>query len=237
MLQTLASLLGLGILLASAAAAAPAARSGKLTDNAIYDLLFCDEAARFKPQNGQAPAPWQTELFAADPDAAAIRAIAEDETAESRVRLLAFNWLREHGHPVPPRRVLGVIVEAPVDGGVDVLAAYEDGRVRYINHTGKMSIFESAPANVAEKAKAVVASAIPAVNQIGPWNKKRLPPSMTDLRITMLASDGLYFGQGSYEVMLQDPKGGPIFDKALALLLLVVDKATERTNSSRRVSH
>lgn len=46
------------------------------------------------------------------------------------MRLLAFNWLRRHGHTVPPRCLLGVVLEVPLEGSLDVLAAYLDGSVR-----------------------------------------------------------------------------------------------------------
>jgi len=116
-------------------------RSTSLRRTRFYNLLFCDEMARFKPRPGRAPASWQAALFGADTAPDAVKNIAAAETAESRVRLLAFNWLREHEQPMPPRTLLGVIVEVPVRGGVDVLAAYLDGEVRYINHDGSTGLF------------------------------------------------------------------------------------------------
>src|SRR5262249_34368108 len=153
--------------------------------NFLYNALFCDDPSQFKPSGAEAPADWQVALFDPRPDAAAIRRIAENPDEESRVRILAYNWLRRHKHSVPPRQLLAVIVEVPVGGGLDVLAAYSDGRVRYINQTGKVAVFEGGPSQVDEKAKCLVATAVAAVKRIGPWEKKRLPPpGKGNVRIT-----------------------------------------------------
>ena len=44
----------------------------------------------------------------------------------------------------PP--LLGTIVEIALDEGLDTLAAYADGRIRYINHAGGMSMVEDGTA-------------------------------------------------------------------------------------------
>lgn len=49
---------------------------------------------------GKTPAPWQTLLFSERVDARAIRSLAEDTAAESRVRALAYNLLRANNEPI-----------------------------------------------------------------------------------------------------------------------------------------
>jgi hypothetical protein len=197
--------------------------------NAMYNLLFCDDLSQFRPTVLEASADWQAALFSPAPEAATIRGIAENSEQESRVRVLAYNWLREHKHPVPPRQLLGVIVEVPLDGGLDVIAAGSDGRVRYINQTGKLAILEGGPPEVAEKARALVASAVPVVSRIGPWEKKRLPPPKKgNVRMTFLVSDGLYFGEGPFTLMQRDPMAAPLLKNAGELLQLVVKLATSK---------
>src|SRR5690242_14080880 len=105
----------------------------------MYNLLFCDDPALFA-RGADDPATPFPAILSENPDAARIAAIANDTTQEGRVRALAFNWLRQHGHDVPRRVLLGAIVEVPLDGGLDTLAAFADGSVRYINQTGKMSV-------------------------------------------------------------------------------------------------
>jgi hypothetical protein len=195
--------------------------------NELYALLFCDDPAPFGPREGGAIADWQVTLFAKSPDAEQVRALAEDVEAESRVRALAYNWLREHGHPVPQRVLLGAIIEVPLDGGLDTLAAYEDGRVRYINHTGRASIFEDAPPHMAAKVAELLAASQAVVDKIGPWDKpRRPPPSSGNIRLTFLVSDGLYFGEGPFSVMAQDAMAGPIIQRATELLQMVAKSAS-----------
>jgi hypothetical protein len=113
--------------------------------NFIYQLLFCDDRRLFEPQPGMQPAPWHNILFAIQPDPAAVRSLAEDSDQESRVRILAYNWLRQNRHEVPKKELFGVVAEVPLEAGLDVLAAYADGRIRYINQTGRLAVFEAAP--------------------------------------------------------------------------------------------
>ena len=62
--------------------------------NLIYNMLFCDDLSQFRPEGERAHAGWQATLFNPEPDAAAIRKTAENKDEESRVRVLAYNWLR-----------------------------------------------------------------------------------------------------------------------------------------------
>ena len=102
----------------------------KSSVNQIYNLLFCDALTAFKPSPGQSPTHWQSILFSGSASEEAIRSLADDANAESRIRALAYNLLRAHGKAVPTRQLLGVIVEVPFENGLDVLAAYPDGGVR-----------------------------------------------------------------------------------------------------------
>jgi hypothetical protein len=127
---------------------------------------------------------------------------------------------------VPKKELLGVIVEVPLEAGLDVLAAYADGSIRYINQTGKLAIFESAPANVAAQAAKLIAASRIVAAQIGPWEKARLPPPAKGrIRMTFLVSDGLYFGEGPFPGMDRDPLAAPVIGEAGRLLQLVVDAA------------
>jgi hypothetical protein len=199
--------------------------------NHIYNLLFCDAPEAFRARPGSASAPWQTVLFGAPADARAIAALAHDASAEGRVRLLAFNWLRQHGHAVPAKQVLGVIVEVRLPGGLDTLAAFAEGGVRYINQTGRMSFFESVEA-LQPLVAALFEAAAATVAQISPWDGARLPPPSGDhVRLTFLVSDGLYFGEGPMQAMQREALGGPVIARAGALLQAVVDLTTTQPAS------
>ena len=200
MLRVLAALIGLGCMLGLPAQAMyHPAPYGMAKVNNIYNMLFCDDPALFKDQNGQ-------ERFGAGAQAGDVRKIAEDENEESRVRALAYNWLRARKESVPPGKLLGVIFEVPIDNGLDTLAVYADGRVRYINHTGVMSIFEGTPPEIAAGGKAIVASAATVVGSFKPSDKDRAPPLTVEVRVTLLTSDGLYVAQESWREIGSDPQ-------------------------------
>lgn len=195
--------------------------------NHIYQMLFADELALFQPRPGVEPALWQEVLFAAQPDVSAIRRLADDETAESRVRLLAYHWLRQQGHTVEEKELLGTVLEVALDGGLDTLAAYADGGVRYINQAGGVTMFETSPPQVREQAERLLAESRRVVSRIGPTDQPRLaaPPPPGSIRMSFLVSDGLYFGQGGLDVMQQEPLAAPIVREGGRLLQLVVDTA------------
>lgn len=192
--------------------------------NLIYNLLFCDDLTLWKNENTiKGSGLWPT-LLAEKPDLGSLEKIANDEENEGRVRAIAFNRLRELGQNPPPKKLFGVIVEVPQERGLDVLAAFSEGGVRYINYSGAMSIFEGPENPVEELAKELIASAQPVVDQIGPWEQKRLPPpDAGKVRITMLVSDGLYFGEGPFDVLSRDPLASPVLDKARRLLQRVIE--------------
>ena len=186
--------------------------------NFLYNLLFCDDISLFKRNAQSSSGPWAT-LFAGAPDAAALRAIADDATNEGRVRALAYNRLRAAGEEVPPKKALGIIVEVPLERGLDVLAAFSEGGVRYLNQSGKVVVFEGQGNPVEDLAQELVGLAQIVVDQLGPWDKPRLPPPHGDtVRLSFLVSDGLYFGQGPYGFMSQDGRAGPLLAKTTQLL-------------------
>lgn len=187
--------------------------------NFLYNLLFCDDLDLFRNQGGKkGVGVWDT-LLSEHPDETALRRIASDDTNEGRVRALAYNRLRAAGEPVPSKKLLGVIVEVPLQQGLDVLAAFSEGGVRYLNQSGKIVVFEGQGNPVEGLAKDLVFASQSIVNKIGPWDKQRLPPPKTgNVRITFLVSDGLYFGEGPFGVLQQDQLAGPVLSKATELL-------------------
>jgi hypothetical protein len=193
--------------------------------NYLYNLLFCDDPTLFAQRDGKAPsAPWAT-VLAANPDARALQAIADDRHAEGRVRALAYNRLRGMRIEVTPRVLLGTVVEVGLAQGLDVLAAYIDGGVRYLNHSNAVSIVEGNPSPLIDgKVRAVIDASQPIVERIGPWEERRRPPPQEDqARLSFLVSDGLYFGEGPFATLAEDPMSLPLVRASLELLTAVVD--------------
>lgn len=196
--------------------------------NFLYNLLFCDDLALFRPRDSTPVSGALTILLSATPRTDEVERIAKDETEESRVRILAFNYLRSKNVKVPTGQVLGVIVEVPLDGGLDTLAVFADGRMRYINHSEKLAIFEATPATMENDRARLMRAAAEAAARIGPWDKPRRPaPVKGNVRLTFLASDGLYFGEGPFSAIQQDPIGGPVLTSASELLMKIVNATTK----------
>jgi hypothetical protein len=196
--------------------------------NFLYNLLFCDDISLFQKHEARSKHDLWSTLLTENPDTAALKKISDDERNDGRVRALAYNRLRAAGAKLPAKTVLGVIVEVPLEQGLDVLAAFSDGGVRYLNQSGKVAIFEGGGNPLEAAARELVAQSRIVVDQIGPWDKQRLPPPRAgNVRITFLVSDGLYFGEGPFGALQQDRMAGPVLAKAAQLLSRAVELGTE----------
>ncbi|MBN8742152.1 MAG: hypothetical protein BGP24_07385 [Lysobacterales bacterium 69-70] len=190
----------------------------------LYNLLFCDNLAAFSA-DAHGRGPWAA-LRADSPDRDALRRIAADRGGDSRFRALAFHRLRDAGETVPARELLGVVVEVPQDHGLDVLAAFADGGVRYLNQSSKIVFFEGRGHPAEAAALDLVALAQDIVDRIGPWDQARLPPpALGHVRLSFVVSDGLYFGEAPFDAFWNDALAGPVLRKATELLRQAVDNA------------
>jgi len=195
----------------------------------IYNLLFCDDPHLFQTGGGPKPVGSLATVLSKGATAEELERIAGSGAEESRVRVLAYNRLRADGKPVPKRQLLGVVVEVPMPEGLDVLAAFGDGTMRYINHTGKLAVVETATKEMTAKGKQLLKAAEAAVGRIGPWDKPRLPPPRSgNVRLTFLVSDGLYFGEGPQNAIARDQIGGPVLGAAGELLSAIVSASTKK---------
>ena len=192
--------------------------------NLIYQLLFCDRLQFHKANySGEVEPPWST-LFRDPPDLDAIEKIATDSNQESRVRMLACNVLREAGRVVPEKEYLGTIIEVGLPEGLDTLAVFADGGVRYINYTGKIAVVEGTPSAFDNEITNVIEGSKPIVAAIGPWDKARLPPPVEgNIRMTFFVSDGLYFGEGPMDAMQRETLASPLISAATQLLLKLLE--------------
>jgi hypothetical protein len=187
--------------------------------NTIYNLLFCDDSTLYQSANAAAGIyPWNI-LFSAAPTAEELNRIITAADTETRVKILAYRKLSAAGHQVTGKELLGVIVEVGLEEGLDTLAAYKDGTARYINHSGKMTVWETSTTESDNIIQQLFATSEEVVKQIGPWTDARRPaPQAGDIRLSFLVSDGLYFGEGPFEVLEKDAMGGPVIHSALLLL-------------------
>ncbi|WP_223648952.1 hypothetical protein [Hymenobacter psoromatis] len=189
--------------------------------NTIYNLLFCDDLALYKTDNQSTAYPWVA-LLADAPDHPALRQVAHDTQLEARARLLAYRRLLALGDPEPTKELLGVVVEVGLPGGLDVLAAYPDGSARYLNQAEKLLVWDAATPDSTRLIEQLLAASRQVARQIGPWLEARRPyPPAGAVRLTFLMSDGLYFGEGPFEVLQADPLGGPVIAAATQLLVFL----------------
>ncbi len=189
--------------------------------NRIYNLLFCDDLDLFRQSiDGNVSYPWNI-LFADVPDQTALAAIIADPQTESRIKLLAYQLLEK----VSESNLLAVIIEVGLDDGLDVLAAYEDGTARYINHTEKLIVWETKTTRSQSLIEELFSTSATVVANIGPWEKERLaPPGLGELRLSFLVSNKIYFGNGPFNLLQQDPMASPVIDAATQLMQFLVEQ-------------
>ena len=196
--------------------------------NKIYNLLFCDNLAAYKSDHAAASYPWSV-LFADDPEVEQLKALTKDMTLESRVRILAYNLLNAAKITTEPKELLGVIVEVALPEGLDVLAAYNDGTARYINHSEKLIVWDTQTENSKGLVKDLFEKSINVVNKIGRWDHGRKPfPTNGAARLTFLVSDGLTFGEGPFDMLANDAMGGPVIGSAGQLMAFLMEQTLKK---------
>jgi hypothetical protein len=206
---------------------------------ALVPLLFGDLPLDQWPSPGRPAqgAPWDSfiaaraELAAGHRDEA-IRLwllIAARTDIEARHVLQAWTFLRQAG--IAPdaedaKDVLGVVVSVPVQHGHDVLAAYRDGSVRYINFSGAAVVGDEAPPTAGAAGRELLEQGRILVSRIGPWTEPQLPPlAQGDARLMVLTPSGPHFGQGQFSALGSDPMARPVLDAAFKLLNAVLSVA------------
>lgn len=158
----------------------------------------------------------------------ALRSIVQRPGLESRHYLQAWASLRELGiAPAPDeaKHVYGVVVDVPMDSGLDTLAAYEDRRARYVNFSGAVIVWEAPDTRVDGHIRKLLAAGQKLAGLIGPWEGKRpsLPPRQA--RISLLTPSGLHFGQAPVQALVRDAMAAPVIDAATELMQALIDIA------------
>jgi hypothetical protein len=194
--------------------------------NIIYQLLFCDNMDLYK---SKITTPYQYPfdvLFDPYSSVSDLQQIINHDDSDPRVKILACNRLNQAGHKTASRDLLAVIVEVGLDNGLDVLASFQNGTARYINHTGKVLVWETSTDQKGnELTNTLFQNGEEVIAKIGPWDKPRRPnPSKGNVRITFLVSDGLYFGEGPIDILFKDPLAAPTLHSATQLMAYITEK-------------
>jgi hypothetical protein len=158
------------------------------------------------------------------------RAVAARSDVETRHVLQAWTFLRQAGIAPDPEHgkdVLGVVVSVPVGHGHDVLVAYRDRSVRYINFSGAAVVLDDPPHRIMDAAGELLQQGRVLADRIGPWTEAQLPPLPDgDARLLVLTPSGPHFGQAPYSRIGSDPMARPVLDAAFNLLTVVLSFAS-----------
>ena len=122
-----------------------------------------------------------------------LRSILGFPTLETRIQLWVWSALRELGERPDPKsgtEVLGVVVEMPMRGAYDTLAAYRDGSARYLNFSGAAIFWDARDATINSLCHRLIGSTIPESPRAVPRPDTVLPKSGT--QVTLLTRSGMY---------------------------------------------
>jgi hypothetical protein len=182
----------------------------------LYNGLFCDDPSLL---TSGATTAWARTLMAQPADVQALRALAAAPDTEARVAAMAYRRLQALGQRVPARELLGVVLEVPMQGGrQDTLAAFRDGSVRFIHNTGHSTIVEGRNALLQPTVERLLAASQVVVDRIGPSDKPRGAAPQVHVRLNFIVSDGLYFGEGPMQPLMNDGLAGPVLQAGIQLL-------------------
>ena len=136
------------------------------------------------------------QLFASSPKAggaADLAAIARDPQRGSRERQEACAGLRKLG-PLPAdvdgAELHGVVMDVPLNEGIDTVALYADGTSRYVNFAGFSRRIEQPAGEVLVSTKRSIESARALAPQIAPGDHTTMPASQKASRFTFLTCAG-----------------------------------------------
>lgn len=197
--------------------------------NKIYELLFCDDLSLYKTDPKPSKHPWDI-LLADSPDPNKLKEVIADKNLETRSRILAYRLLAPEDPP--EKELLAAIVEVSMPRGLDVLAAFSDGTARYINHAEKLLVWENRTPESNSLIGQLLTHSANIVTRIGPWDQpRRAYPENGLVRLTFLASDGLYFGEGPFDALQDDPMAAPVLATATQLMAYLTSAALKSSSS------
>jgi hypothetical protein len=119
---------------------------------------------------------------------------------DTLVQLWAWHNLRILGVEPPvnlAKKVLGVIVEVPNQGGEDIIASYADGTARFLSYTGAMIIWD----DYHEQITPLIHEGIKLAHPVGELHFEHKTKQLADgdVRLTVLTSGGMYSWEGEPE--------------------------------------
>jgi hypothetical protein len=196
----------------------------------MRDLMFGDVDLAEWTKGGAEAEPWKTfalaeQVLQTDKNKArgCLETVLAMDGLETRHYLEAWTALRSLGVEAPEviaKRVLAVVVEVVLPGGLDVLGVYADHTARYWNYSGKGVFWEHPNGKFDDAIDLIIETGQSLSEHIGPWSGPRptdLPPDHA--RLSLLTPSGLHFGQGPFAALSKDPLGAPVVAAATRLMV------------------
>ena len=124
---------------------------------------------------------------------ARLRNVLSLPNLETRVTLRVWSALRELGEDPDAKsatEVRGAVVEVPMRGAYDTLAAYQDGSARYLNFSGAGIFWDARDGAITTLCRRFIASSVSVGTQVKPRTGVLLPKQGAQL--TLLTRSGLY---------------------------------------------
>jgi hypothetical protein len=148
---------------------------------------------------------------------------------ESRHYAQAWFFLRQQGVKPAPEvatNILGVVMEVPVNGGFDLLAAYRDRSARYYNYSGAGVVWEHPDASLDPQIDMLLDEGQKLVRKIGVSDKPRPPaPPADQARLSFITPGGIAFGQGPFAHLAKDPLARSIVGAGTLLMQKMIAAA------------
>lgn len=143
---------------------------------------------------------------------------------ESRTRLWAWKALREMGEAPPASvadEIQGVVCELHNEAGVGTIAAYLDGRARWLGGQGKVTVWEApgSDAEITTLIQELLKSAEPLVKTASVSDRHKTPePKLNYYRVTILTYGGVRTVEVFGPEIDQDHPIAPVFAASVNLL-------------------
>lgn len=208
-------------------------------NDAIRETLFGDMSLENWSAHNSMDEPWrsfssaQAKIDAGEREQAIeiLKGITTQEDLESRHYVQAFHHLKQLDHAAEgPTLLFGVVVEVGMDrNAYDLLAAYRDLSARYYNFTGAGVVWDRPDESLDTETRTVLEQGEEIMKKIGPWENARPEPVKRGIvRLNLLTSKGLHFGEAPMNVMGNDPVGGGLLNASAQLMQALMAKAENR---------
>jgi hypothetical protein len=126
--------------------------------------------------------------------------------------------------------VRGVVLEVRVDGGTDVLAAYDDNSARYLNYSGKLIVWDTRDAGIDTLNRNILLIAAPAVDFAITDDVES--PLTSGLRVTVLTYNGNHRVEGNPGTQSANSEILGRLLKAGAMLMVALINRAKSTSDS-----